>query len=353
MSLRQRNNNFRGIELASKTRLSTNKNNEFEAGPIPISRLQNSSIKPLIALISIAFIVLGFGTIYSNVTSNDACQILEELLSRDDVVSKSKDLPRLFHYQSKARGNITNETNTWMKLLRMPRTSQEYPNIIKPNSSSTSWTGVYWSDKSCRKLVEDQFPEFVESYQSFPHNIQRVDSCRYLILSTYGGVYADTDVSVHATNLNEFVHLIPEGVGLVESPYRYNEVWQNSLMTASFPGHVFWNITIEVMSERAHSHNVLSSTGPKMIGDAVEQFRQHYGHGSNDDIKVTDVHTLPCELFHRLPLGEWDTTFLNIIGREVLARAALMQGCGRYGNGRCEITRHVGRASWTNDAGIT
>jgi mannosyltransferase OCH1-like enzyme len=239
------------------------------------------------------------------------------------------------------------ETETWMKLLDMSSKSQEYPNII---SDSSRWTAVYWSDDSCRKLVDDQFPRFLLTYNSFQHNIQRVDSCRYLILSSYGGVYSDTDISIHASDASDFEHLIPNGVGLVESPFRYNEVWQNSLMTATAPGHIFWNITIDIMMERAYEYNVLSTTGPKMIGDAVERFRKRYGHESN---KIHDVHTLPCELFQRLPLGEWGTTFLNVLGREVLARAVPMQGCGRYGDGRCEITRHAGRASWTNDAVIT
>jgi len=297
---------------------------------------------PFIVLVSITIVVLGFGSVYSNVTSRDPCQVLAKSIR----VSAPEDLPRLFHYQSKTR-SLTNETETWIRLLTMPPISQEYPNIS--TGSSSTWTGVYWSDNSCRKLVEDHFHWFLLTYDSFPHTIQRVDSCRYLVLSIYGGVYADTDISIHASNVNEFERLIPEGVGLVESPYRYNEIWQNSLMTASSPGHVFWNITIEIMMERGAEKNVLSSTGPKMIGDAVERFRHRFGHGSNE---INDVHTLPCELFQRLPLGEWDTTFLNVLGRELLARAIPMQGCGRYGDGKCEITRHVGKASWTNDAGI-
>ena len=107
------------------------------------------------------------------------------------------------------------------------------------------------------------------------------------------------------------------------------------------------------MKERKGSNVVLSTTGPKMIGDAVERYRslQLETNGENDR-KDAAVHTLPCELLQRLPSGEWDTTFLNVLGRDVLARAIPMRGCGRYGDGRCEITRHAGKASWTKDAGL-
>lgn len=311
---------------------------------VPLSLFSKGSfmVKTFITFAVVTTAVLSFGTVYSAVTSRDACQVLRDF-RRDHVPI---GFPRIFHYQSKT-SEITEQTKTWIEVMSITSEIQEYPNI---KSIDSAWSAVYWSDESCKKLVENKFPFFLRTYNSYPHTIQRVDSCRYLILSTYGGVYADTDISIHASNADDFERLIPDGVGLVESPYRYNEIWQNSLMSASSAGHKFWNTTIEIMMERAGDNVVLSSTGPKMIGDAVDRFQKKYGH-TNDAIQ--GVHTLPCELFQRLPSGNWDTTFLNIIGREILARAIPMQGCGRYGDGRCEICRHTGRASWTGEAGLT
>jgi len=228
------------------------------------------------------------------------------------------------------------ETESWRNILNIKNASQIYPNV---QASDESWSFVFWSDESCAALVRDHFPSFATVYSGFPYNIQRIDSCRYLILSKYGGVYADTDISLHS-NVNTFERLIPNGVGLVESPYRYNEVWQNSLMTASQPEHPFWEIVIKIMIERAGSDFVLSSTGPRMIGNAVERFRR-----LNQDIV-----TLPCEIFQRLPVGDWETSISQIFAREVLARAIPMRGCGVYGDGKCEVTRHVGKASWTKES---
>ena len=296
---------------------------------------------PLIILGAVAAVLL-FGTLYSDLTARDPCTVLEGS-KRSDGGDAPTTLPRLFHYQSKTDA-LTEETKSWRKALGIEKESLTYPGVDMAKLPDSEWTSVYWSDNACRSLVEDYFQDFADTYDSFPHNIQRVDSCRYLILSKYGGVYADTDISLHTSNAKELEELIPDGIGLVESPYRYNEIWQNSLMTATAPGHPFWDVAVEIMKERKGSNVVLSTTGPKMIGDAVERYR------SKDDTKK--VHTLPCELFQRLPSGEWDTTFLNVLGRDVLARAIPMRGCGRYGDGRCEITRHAGKASWTKDAGL-
>ena len=214
-------------------------------------------------------------------------------------------------------------------------------------------------------LLREHFPSFLSTYENFAHTIQRVDSCRYLILYKYGGVYADTDISFHS-NATILEQLLPHGVGLVESPFLYNEPWQNSLMSATIVQHPFWNTVMDIMMERGGSDAVLTSTGPSMIGDAVDRWEEQHqtpqrvrNGNSNTLLDNTNtnnddgggVHTLPCELFQRLPSGDWDTTLLNILGREVLARAIPMRGCGVYANGKCEITRHRGRASWANVGG--
>ena len=304
-------------------------------------------------LLSILVVVLIFGAVYSEVTTRDPCHVLEEMRQlKNGSDSGSTNFPRLFHYQSKTN-EITEETITWRAVLDVEADSQEYPHIISKaddptNNNNNEWVTVYWSDASCLKLVEEHYPNFLRTYQSFPHTIQRVDSCRYLILSKYGGVYADTDISLHAKDAKELESLIPDGVGLVESPFRYNEIWQNSLMTATVPNHPFWDTVVDIITERGGSNKVLSTTGPKMIGDAVERYRSN--NTNRQDGGRGEVHTLPCELFQRLPSGQWDTSLLNILGRDVLARAVPMRGCGRYGDGRCEITRHAGKASWTKES---
>ena len=282
-----------------------------------------TSTRYIAHLIFVICFILIFGTIYSDITARDPCKVLSE-----ETKPTPSTIPKLYHYQSK-HDILTPETKSWNTVLNIS-IKMTYPNI----TPSSEWRGVYWSDESCHNLVHDHYPDFIATYDGFKHVIQRVDACRYLILKKYGGVYADTDISLH---MKDIINLIPDDVGVVESPYRYNENVQNSLMTSP-KDHVFWDVAMEIMVERGGSDAILSTTGPKMLDDAMKRYKG-------------DVHVLPCELFQRLPLGQLDTTFLNVLGREVLSRAIPMKGCGRYGDGICEVTRHSGKASWTKESG--
>ena len=42
-------------------------------------------------------------------------------------------------------------------------------------------------------FIKDEYPWFLETYQSYKYNIERVDSLRYFILLKYGGIYIDLD----------------------------------------------------------------------------------------------------------------------------------------------------------------
>ena len=87
---------------------------------------------------------------------------------------------------------------------------------------------------------------FTEIYLSLPENIEKVDSCRYLFLREYGGVYHDSDFEVTSKGLWD---VLPGGVGLVESPYKYNEEVQNSLMSSEV-GHPFWDDVLDEVRSR-------------------------------------------------------------------------------------------------------
>lgn len=52
---------------------------------------------------------------------------------------------------------------------------------------------------------------------------RRLDFCRYIFLHKFGGIYHDADYTLELPILN----YVPDGVGVVESPYRYNEDVQN------------------------------------------------------------------------------------------------------------------------------
>jgi mannosyltransferase OCH1-like enzyme len=56
-----------------------------------------------------------------------------------------------------------------------------------------TWEYKLWTDKDIKIFLENKFPWFMERFNEYPKNIQRVDAFRYFVLYEYGGLYADMD----------------------------------------------------------------------------------------------------------------------------------------------------------------
>lgn len=44
-----------------------------------------------------------------------------------------------------------------------------------------------------RDFIAKEYPWFLETFDNYPHNIQRADAIRYFVLAHYGGTYIDLD----------------------------------------------------------------------------------------------------------------------------------------------------------------
>ncbi|MCD7916226.1 MAG: hypothetical protein LUG96_13835 [Tannerellaceae bacterium] len=55
------------------------------------------------------------------------------------------------------------------------------------------WKYELWDNERMNNFILIHYPHYWERYNEFPHNIQRWDIIRYLILDHYGGVYVDFD----------------------------------------------------------------------------------------------------------------------------------------------------------------
>jgi len=51
-----------------------------------------------------------------------------------------------------------------------------------------------WGLKDCDKLIESDFPEYMDLWINFRYPIQKADFIRYCILFVYGGLYIDCDI---------------------------------------------------------------------------------------------------------------------------------------------------------------
>lgn len=263
------------------------------------------------------------------VRTRDPCRVAEEerIYLMEEELSEgvfTSSLPKIVHQQW--RTNVIPEGNfvKWRGEFKRLFPEPEYQHRL-------------WTDKDMHELIATKYTWFLPHYEGYAHNIQRADSSRYFILNELGGIYADLDYKP----LTNFWDSLPKNrPGFIESPYKYNEAVQNSLMSSP-PGHPFWNITFQVLMERSKSSNILASTGPSLLDEATRRAKVA---GLGDGV----VYELPCENFHRVPTGEagkespWIVTFF----RQFMSLTVFVKPCGDVKNDRCQFGIHHNSASW-------
>ena len=224
------------------------------------------------------------------------------------------ELPKIIHHQWKDE-NIPDKYKDWHE-----KWYELYP--------EPEYTHMLWTDESARYLIKEHYPWFLRTYDEYDYPIQRADAARYFYLHFHGGLHTDLD---YEPFVNFFEHLPTDRVGLVESPYKFNEEAQNSLMSSP-KGDPFWlNVFTELIRNKDKS--ILSATGPKLMGTALKSSRHA-------------VHFLPCENFHRIPSGE---SRLTDIPRDVYGKFYPMKKCGSYENKSCQFAKHHNTASYVAD----
>lgn len=175
------------------------------------------------------------------------------------------------------------------------------------------WEWRLWTDLDNMRFVEEHYPLLLQMYISFPYAIQRVDLVRYLILRTYGGVYADLDLQCFRNiepllensecvfSIEHQSHAVRHGVPFIVS---------NAFM-AAVPNHpVFDLILNEILNHSPAStlkrdQLILESTGPLMLSRVFRKFPNYcglkllgYRHlfslslSTADEIKASDLSQL-------------------------------------------------------------
>lgn len=50
-----------------------------------------------------------------------------------------------------------------------------------------------WTNEKSRDFIAAEYPWFLDTFENYPHGIQRADAIRYFVLAHYGGTYIDLD----------------------------------------------------------------------------------------------------------------------------------------------------------------
>lgn len=144
------------------------------------------------------------------------------------------------------------------------------------------WEYKFWTDEDNRRLIDENYNWFLEKYDSYKFNIQRVDAARYFILHKYGGVYCDLDL-VPVNDFNSFFEAYQSHDVVLSKNRPGNDHGSQNLTNAimmSKPGSQFWVHVWELLNDpfkvhgwkrplaKTHYFHVLFTTGPGVISDA-------------------------------------------------------------------------------------
>ena len=142
---------------------------------------------------------------------------------------------------------------------------------------------MFWIDDELEPFMKRYYPEYLKMFKDYPMKINRIDAIRYFILNLYGGIYGDMDYKVHK---NFYENLDHDKFNAVESPYKFNEDVQNSLM-ASKPNHVFLTKLLPELHNTKNNSNILMNAGPHFL----TKIKNMYPY---------TVHELPCNKYQRI-----------------------------------------------------
>lgn len=150
-----------------------------------------------------------------------------------------------------------------------------------------TWSYRLWADEDLSAFVQAEYPSLWPLYRRYPHDIQRVDAARYMILHRLGGLYADLDVEC----LHPFDELRSHELTLpVTAPLGYS----NDLMLGR-PGHPFFAFLLERLESAfmrwqrpwlPRHFQVLLTTGPLFLTAGVRAWHDRTG-----------IHLLAPELY--------------------------------------------------------
>lgn len=166
--------------------------------------------------------------------------------------------------------------------------------VIRANPG---WRYTLLTDADNREICARYFPEYLATYDAFPHAIQRADAIRYVILYLFGGVYLDLDYrALRGFDSIDLDRSVGDGAAAALSA---NSMFgrrnlTNSFMVAGAARDPFWLRVLDETSRCvppwadlvAHTR-IFWTTGPWALGRA--------SRAMPGAVKPLDV-TAPCDI---------------------------------------------------------
>lgn len=182
-----------------------------------------------------------------------------EKFGTESAENASQKIPKIIH-----------QSYFGLESATLPEKWQESQQSIKLHHADYQY--ILWDRHMARDFLVEHYPWFIETYDSYPHHMMRIDALRYFILHHYGGIYIDLDYGAR-TNLD----------GLLQYPAWLRKTTPTGVsndLLGSAPRHPFFEKLIE--SLQGHYRNwgfpyvtVMYSTGPLFVSMIFQNFKNY------------------------------------------------------------------------------
>ncbi|WP_268225682.1 glycosyltransferase family 32 protein [Sinomicrobium oceani] len=175
------------------------------------------------------------------------------------------------------------------KIIHQTWKSENYPKHFLPFVKSwikyhPEWEYRLWTDTMNRDFIKEKYPFFLEVFDSYPFNIQRVDAIRYFILYHYGGLYVDLDSEAFC-EVDSYLMGDEDCFLIKESDQQsdlhdMNFIISNAFMACPPKSQFFWEIILDLVSYKSHAKDintlVLETTGPFMLTRVYNEYHRKH-----------------------------------------------------------------------------
>ncbi len=130
-----------------------------------------------------------------------------------------------------------------------------------------AWRIVLWTDVTMRDFIAETYPAFLQTYNAYPHAMQRTDCFRYLVLNALGGVCADLDVEPFRSidtlveGLQCFAGLVPDEQIGPDGRHSGVPFAIGNAFLGGQPGHPWFAQMLALLPETAGLADIRLSTG--------------------------------------------------------------------------------------------
>ena len=144
------------------------------------------------------------------------------------------------------------------------------------------WEYILWDDQRMDSFIKDYYPAYYSYCQSFPYDVQRWDTIRYLFLYKYGGMYVDFDYEA-IEPLQDLIN--NHSCSFASEPNEHaqifgKKIYINNGLIITAPNHPFLKNIIDCVMKkyptnliyRDKMEEVLLTTGPLMITNLYEEY---------------------------------------------------------------------------------